>query len=400
MPGFFLSLLFTAFVHAGSAGVKNGTISGVVRDYKRQPIAGATAIAVRQTDPPLIRNAVTNENGIFTLNNMPVGAYTLGFDKYGYEPITTEEGDKEQQSAIGKQIRVYVESGSHVKAPAVTLKYIGVSGDAFVKVNLIDAITGEKIDAANVSVGSSTVNFGSAGTYYLAVPAGPQTNGGESGQPIKISAPGYQEIDDHIAAVPFQTTEKTIALTPKMATIQGQIDLSRYPVSDIAARTRISVDGIPDAALDAHIEDSGFFSIRVPASNANNKRFFNVGVFVAGFMPATVSQVYAPESGATTITAPVTMIAQTVPVGGKVLPSSGAQVSNSAVNQAFIKELGVSSSISSGSYRFDSIPSGIELEISVIIMGPEGIESGSRTFTAVDNGTGFFHLPTIITSPE
>lgn len=395
---FFFLIFLTTNLYAGSAGVKNGTISGLVRDYKRHPLAGVTVVAVKQAEPPIIRSTASDENGQYVLNNMPVGSYTLGFDKYGYEPITTEEGDPKQQTAIGKQIRVYVESGAHVKAPNVSLQYIGIAGDAFVKINLIDAISGEKIDGGTVSIGSATVNFGSAGSYFLSVPVNTFSDPENNGQAIKIHAPGYQECQDTISLQPFQTAEQTIRLQPAMATVQGHIDLSRYPVKNFGSQGRIMVDGLPTEALNAQIDDSGFFSIQVPASNTNNKRFFNIKVLLPGFLPATISQVYAPEAGATTITAPIVMLAQTVPVSGKVLASTADGVINSAVNQAFIKELGVGTPIISGTYVFDNIPTAIELEITVIMMGAEGIETGGKKFTAIDNGTGVFCLPTIITT--
>ena len=162
---FLLTTFITAISFAGSAGVKNGFVEGMVRAVGGNPLPGVNVVLVRENSTPLIRNTLSNANGVFQFPQVPVGLYTLGFAKFGFEPITTEAGAPESQSAIGSQFRVYVESGAHVKATPVTLKELSSHGKAVVSLKLVDQVTGEPVPSAVVTLGNT-----------VGVPAGPASH--------------------------------------------------------------------------------------------------------------------------------------------------------------------------------------------------------------------------------
>ena len=114
----------------------------------------------------------------------------------------------------------------------------------------------------------------------------------------------------------------------------------------------------------------------------------------------SIPSVAAPEAGANTILQPIRLTAVTTPVHGKVVSNNGALPIASGMNQAFIKELGISTSINGGMYLFQAIPTGINLTVTVFIMNNLGrIERGSVNFLTTINGQGNFTLPTVVTKP-
>ncbi|UCE38084.1 MAG: right-handed parallel beta-helix repeat-containing protein [Thermoplasmata archaeon] len=66
-----------------SAAVTTGSISGTVTDEDGEPISG---VKVKLVDTTF--SATTNENGDFTLTDMPAGTYDLSLEKTGYQDKT------------------------------------------------------------------------------------------------------------------------------------------------------------------------------------------------------------------------------------------------------------------------------------------------------------------------
>lgn len=92
----FLALAFLAVcVQIGLAQSATGAIRGVLQDQTGKPLAAVTA-AVQQAG----LQSVTDEKGVYSLENVPVGAHTLVFTLMGYEmhsvEVTVRENATEQ----------------------------------------------------------------------------------------------------------------------------------------------------------------------------------------------------------------------------------------------------------------------------------------------------------------
>src|SRR2546430_9323120 len=74
--------LLLSFVALGEApalyaqAVSNATVTGRVTDQQGALVIGA-GIKVTGVDTGALRQAVTNADGIYTVTNLPIGAYTL-----------------------------------------------------------------------------------------------------------------------------------------------------------------------------------------------------------------------------------------------------------------------------------------------------------------------------------
>ena len=397
---FLLLLAQIGHLSAGSAGVKNGTVYGIVRDDKSLPLAGVDVVLVRENPRPLIRSTTSNTEGQYQFTSVPVGLYTLGFARHGYESITTENGSEESRTAVGNQVRVYVESGALVTAPNVNLRSLGAHGLAQVYLKLIDQYTGEPVPSATLTLGNQvSTSSGNQGEHYVEVQIPPSSEGLPQSR-LEITAPGFEALSQAIQVAPNNSTRLTVEVRPLLGVIQGRVDFAGFSNIDLSERTTISVGSIPVNLSNFKISPSGFFEVSVPVSTPQNPRFFTLHVHVQGFLPQVIPNIKAPLSGASTISFPIRLEAKTVPVGGAVSISGGMQVSPSGLNQAFITELGISSPIHGGNYLFEAIPTGMELTVSVFLRNHMGqTERGEIRFTATKNGQSSFRLPTIITKP-
>ncbi len=82
-----LLLILVSFAGLAQKPVQN--VRGIIRDKQtKQPLIGAT-ISVRNTNP-MIGN-ISNENGEFVLQNVPVGRINIQAQYIGYEPVTLED---------------------------------------------------------------------------------------------------------------------------------------------------------------------------------------------------------------------------------------------------------------------------------------------------------------------
>ncbi|PCJ21279.1 MAG: hypothetical protein COB02_01465 [Candidatus Cloacimonadota bacterium] len=393
-----LYFILSIGVFAGSAGVRNGTIRGTVLDDSNNILQGAYVITQFEGDPPFQRNAMTNSEGIYVFNNMPVGSYTIGFSKNGYQSHTLSEGPPATNDQHGNIISAYVESGATYTVSPVRLSFLGASGQAIVRLKLVDSYTGEVVKDSQVILGATSSNGSSNGFHETTVSVTPNIDGLPN-LPLIINTPGYEGLEEQIQAIPNEVNEFTVELTPHLSAIQGRVELNGFPFPKLLSNAHISVDNIDIEKVNAKVDSGGFFHISVPASTDKNKRSFNVRIHLQGFQDIIISNIISPIAGATTIQQTIKLTPITIMVRGQVTSSSGIAPKVSAMNQAFIKELGISANIQNGFFSFLQIPTSIPLSLKIIQLNIENeVEVGEAKFTAIRNGTNQFIIPGIIST--
>src|SRR5688500_8013233 len=85
IAGTFLALLI-ALAAPSHAQVAGGQISGRVTDPTGAVLPGVT-VTITQTDTQLVRTAVTNELGVYSVPNLPVGPYRLDAAPQGFRTM-------------------------------------------------------------------------------------------------------------------------------------------------------------------------------------------------------------------------------------------------------------------------------------------------------------------------
>ena len=394
-------LIATSVASAGRAGVKNGTITGIIYG-ESGPLGEVYVVATRQEEPPIIRSVISKPDGSYIFTNLPLGNYTIGYSRIGYKPITTEEGDPLNQSAIGEQVRTYIESGSTALIPDTYMtKLPGGEGPSNVQLTLVDAVTGDPIENATMLVGSQVAKEGGNGQYNSQVNAEYDEDGNLKEQRIVITADGYEGKAQTIVIPGGDATNQTIAVMPLMAQLSGVVRLD--PSLDPAEYTNIQViiPNVPSEFSQGRvINGTGLYEVSVPASTGNNLRSYSIQFLLNNHNMATVNNVVAPRAGSTYVKTPVTIEARTSPATGSVALSNGAAPGSDAINSAVIVELGRAINVSNGSFSFANVPVGRQLTIEIAVRNPDTgqIERGTATFTATQSN-GSFTLPTIVTTP-
>src|SRR5579872_6443653 len=148
--GIFLSLA-VLWGCGGSAGVEDGTVVGRVfsdassASASKSPIAQVTVTIRRQgATPAVIRRTLTDSNGNFVFTSVPVGGYTIGYDKDGFLPINGTTGASTTRT---NQVNsdLFVESGQTVVANDVIMETNFQTGSGTLVLTVLDAITGDPV---------------------------------------------------------------------------------------------------------------------------------------------------------------------------------------------------------------------------------------------------------------
>lgn len=83
-----LTMLFALVVVPAAFGQNSGGLAGTVTDPNGAVVQGVNVL-VRNAGTNLTRSAVTNEDGRWTLTLLPVGVYTVTYDKDGFKKAST-----------------------------------------------------------------------------------------------------------------------------------------------------------------------------------------------------------------------------------------------------------------------------------------------------------------------
>jgi hypothetical protein len=292
---------------------------------------------------------------------------------------------------------------------------------------VLDRVTAAPVTHATVIAGSAvTSNGGTNGVYTLSVPViVPDPDAPAGTQPrstsYTITADGY--ITDPPATVQLvanETINITVSVNPATAYISGQLEVSAYQtLYNLASDVIITSDQIPRSALIRNlvIEPNGYFTVKVPCSNAFDTRQFNLRFDHPLMRETVVSNIVAPRANGTRqITSPVILNPITVDIVGTVADSFGNapnQTNPSGLpDMVTITQTGQMANIINGSYTIPNVPvcsTTIEprqftLEASAynpLATNPSGgvgtIESGTKPITPVSDGTAnpIFQAPLI-----
>lgn len=399
-----LSLLGAGPLLAG-AGVSNGAIQGAVYEAGGAPLSGVSVVAVREEAPPIIRSAVTDEMGNFFLPGLYVGSYTLGFSKYGYRTITTQQGDPANRTALGSQVRAFVEPGRVSPVGAVRLMPDPAAFGGMVTVQVNDAVTGEAIEDASVIVGPvASSGAGAGGRYVLAVPPTADASGNLAPVRAIVQADGFATQQSLVTLAPGANQNVFVRLEPEKALLTGQVRLGYGIPPQELAQVRVLVANVaPSAASGRVIDGAGNFEVVVPASTPTRVRTFTLQFMLNGARVATLANVVAPRAGARTVPGPVPIEPVTVTVAGQVVLSDGSVPSGLGLDQAVVLELGRAYPIQGGSFFIPGVPIGRTFNIQVTATNPRTrlVELGSIQVNAVSDGSAnpVFRLPPLLTRP-
>lgn len=376
----------------GTAGVENGRIVGKVfsnlRNASAQRLAepGVTVVAQREGGTPLlVRTTVTATDGTYTFPDLPTGAYVIGFAKEGFRTIDTQAGATSTRTAVGSQVRVFIESGRTSVAPDVTMVALQPTGDATIIVTVKDRVSGVPITNAIVTANAVTQTKNVNGVYTLVVPFVRANDSDAFGSKdlsavISARAEGFENFPiandvSTVRALPGETTTFTAIMTPLgppdagAVTLQGTYRFANFQ-NQLALTTniRLGVRNVSDGLISA-IEGrlnpaNGTWVISgLPPSTSTIQRTFDLAFEHPDIVTNVLSGQTMPKGGTVTITNPVVLQPLLVDVIGRVTVSadSGATVNDPVDDANFsvarIVETGQSATLSGGTFQIKNVPS-------------------------------------------
>lgn len=390
-------------VAAGSYGVSDGAVAGVVTDSAGQAVAGVFVVAQRvEGTPPVIRTTKTDAQGRYYLP-VPTGGYLLGFSRQGFETVSASpDADREPLTPLGAEVRTFVEPGQTAMVSEVPLTRMPATTNGDARAFTRDGLTGQGVRHATIIIGSSVANgAGPDGRYRLRVRPNLDPETGQPGPvPVTIQADGYRLFQSELVVVGGGEQQVSFTLQPLLVSLQGriQIDPGLDPAS--VEQIEIFVDGVPPEVSQGRVDPSGFYQVMVPASNAFQTRRLTLTFALRGAQVAMLTGVVAPRGGTGTVAQDVNLQAVRTDVSGSVVLSDGGLPQGGRITEAVLVELGVAAPILGGSFVFPGVPVGRALRVQVSVENPRtgAIEAGETTFTAAESTGGTFQLPAIVTS--
>lgn len=165
---FGLSLLFISSVFAQATGSLNGT----VKDQNGAIVQGAT-VTVKNSATNLTRNAVTDGEGRWTIPVLPVGNYTITYEKEGFNKGLSE--NIEVEASVPRTVEVALEVGAIENVVTISSDQALVQTES---ATVTRQITGEEVTKIPTSTRSFTGLLSSeAGVSSELSPVGVNGNG-------------------------------------------------------------------------------------------------------------------------------------------------------------------------------------------------------------------------------
>jgi len=355
-------------------GIRNGTVVGQVfsslqgTSAVRSPLAGVTVVLQREAEPALIRTTLSDGNGQYVFSEIPLGTYVVGMAKEGFEPIDTQAGATANRTAVGDQIRVFVESKKTSLAPEATLRALQQQGDASVIFTLIDGVSGARVTHAAVTVGIITQTENQNGVYDVTVPIVRPTNSTPFTQipslDFNVQADGFTSISQFagVDVAAGQTVRRTLVLTPLTnISVTGRIEYSRFQlVAPAKDAVRIQVLNLA-SATGTVAEDGTFTIINLPSSNSAVTRTIDVEFSHPDLISKIVRAISLPQAGSLTLPNMIILEPRTVDLMGRVkvvdaVTTNAQQVPNGPDDKVIIAETGQVASIINGNYFIPDVP--------------------------------------------
>jgi hypothetical protein len=167
-----LAAFTTLFITATAAAQATGGLAGTVTDPNGAVVQGVN-ITVKNTATNLTRNTTTNEDGRWSLTLLPVGTYSVTYEKEGFKKSVSQ--DTQVEAAVTRGVEVALEIGTADVFVDVTSDQPLVQAESAA---ISRQITGEQLTRTPTSVRSFTGLLSSeAGVSSELSPVGVNGNG-------------------------------------------------------------------------------------------------------------------------------------------------------------------------------------------------------------------------------
>src|ERR1044072_921162 len=117
---FFLTLFMILLFDFADAQSSGGKISGVVLDYAKKALDGATVVLLAAKDSAVISNQFAKPDGSFTFQNLKDNVYIVKATYIGYKDYTSGHVVIREQKAVNLPAFILSTAGKTLNEVAVT----------------------------------------------------------------------------------------------------------------------------------------------------------------------------------------------------------------------------------------------------------------------------------------
>jgi hypothetical protein len=366
-----------------------GNVSGGYSGYTA--IAGAYVVAERNDGSFLRRSVLTDYNGNYRFEGLPLGSWRFGYEAYGYGTVSIDNSG----------ILGYSEAGSTYSLPDVHLNAVSASGQGIVRIILIKNGTGDPIANASVTVGPSSGITSYYGEVILNVPVRIDSmTGYPVPERVLVSGNGIDGSTVnplYITPIAHNTVYATLFVNAYGTEAAGLIQSSQYNslYLDGLKFSSISITSaeVSSLYLEPYINTyTGDFSVTIPS----NTPYVYLRFSSPYFNTQEVGPIFTGSGGGVVyLSSPVTLVPLVRNVQGYVSDSYGSPVTSS--NGSMTISLGKSADYLNSSFLFSNVPVGLDLVINTWVFN--GRNESATNSIQVPAGYSPFTLPAIITSP-
>jgi hypothetical protein len=168
----FLTIAFALLLSQSVYAQSTGSLSGTIGDPNGAVVQGAS-VTVKNISTNLTRNTVSNEEGRWTLSLLPVGTYSVTYEKEGFKRSVNE--NVEVEAAVTRAVEAVLEVGGADVVVTVTSDQPLVQAESAA---VARQITGEEVTKIPTSTRSFTgLLSAEAGVSAELSPVGVNGNG-------------------------------------------------------------------------------------------------------------------------------------------------------------------------------------------------------------------------------
>lgn len=227
------------------SGIRNGAIKGKILNSDNSSISSSFRVEARMD--AMARVSYSDNNGAYTIPDLPLGQWDVLFSAPGFAPAFTGESFLKE---------AYIENGSTYIMPTLHVKSIQTQIPGKITGKVINITTGDLMEGVAIACSKNYVLSNSEGEWSINNLTPGETD-------IKALASGYKEYDSKTIIVPNETVSHQILMESSGADAAGIIKSDDYYWLMDWNQVVVSVKSYSYESVT--IKDGGAFSLKVPA---------------------------------------------------------------------------------------------------------------------------------------
>lgn len=202
----FICLVFTSFTSVANEPLAKGVVTGKLIDQDNNNPVGYASVAILDADKRSITGAMSDENGEFSMNKIPLGKYVLVVQFIGYENYSEEIELTTKKSKIDLGEIVLVSSVEQLEEVEITGEKSFIENRIDKKIiNVSEAMIADGNSTSEILNTLPEVNVGADGTISL--------RGDSNVRVLLDGKPSQMDINQILQSLPADAVDRIEVIT-------------------------------------------------------------------------------------------------------------------------------------------------------------------------------------------